>query len=325
MPTIRARISSPISDLNVNENPELHLLTEDILNKALPILTKLRSPALLFPGKLQAVIKAQRIYFKPGEEYVGVWHKDGKQEKVVAVILFYYRVSRNLHGGDLEFFSKKTQDFWIGGDCSPDEFSLKDAKELVESNSSRVPIKEGTLVVFSNYQLIHRVLRMCYPEGEEGDPISPDGRASKDFLAYFVIDQRDPLLSTTEYCGWKEGESIARETKENNRKALFFDQIKPSGSFGLAQENVYTTGNGSVAMLGWLENMEFDSEDEEFKYDFLVDKFERCGFKNLDLLNKDPPLDRGASWAVENKTTYKNCPNEKEEKMESETNEEQFF
>ena len=327
MPTIRARISSPISDLNVRENQELHLLMEDILNKSLPILTKLSKPVLLFPGKLQAVIKAQRIYFKPGEEYVGVWHKDGKNEKIVAVILFYYRVSKKLHGGDLEFFNKKTQDFWVGGDCSPDDFSFGDAKELVEANSCRVPIKEGTLVVFSNYQLIHRVLRMCYPDDEEGDPMSPDGLASKDFLAFFVVDQRDPLLSTTDYFRWKEGDLIVKKTKENNRKALFFDQIKPSGSFGLSKENVYSTGNGSVAMLGWLENMEFDSEDEEFKHEFLIDRYERCGFKNLDKLNKDPPLDRGASWAVESKDTYENCPNEKEKKMDMdmESEEEQKF
>jgi hypothetical protein len=49
----------------------------------------------------------QRIYFKPGEVYEGVWHVDGKHENIVAVAIYYYRVSKQLVGGDLEFLDKQ--------------------------------------------------------------------------------------------------------------------------------------------------------------------------------------------------------------------------
>jgi hypothetical protein len=80
---------------SIEENKELYVLTEEILNIALPILGKITKPALLLPGKLQAVVKAQRIYLKPGEEYEGVWLRDGKHENIVAVVIYYYRVSKS--------------------------------------------------------------------------------------------------------------------------------------------------------------------------------------------------------------------------------------
>jgi hypothetical protein len=68
----KAHIASPISNIPVENNLELYVAVEEIFNIALPILSKMTKPALYLPGKLQAVIKAQLIYLKPGEEYEGV-------------------------------------------------------------------------------------------------------------------------------------------------------------------------------------------------------------------------------------------------------------
>jgi hypothetical protein len=45
-----------------------------VLEAALSMLGKLRRPALLMPGPLQVVVKAQRIVLRAGEDYSGVWY-----------------------------------------------------------------------------------------------------------------------------------------------------------------------------------------------------------------------------------------------------------
>jgi hypothetical protein len=42
----------------------------------------------------------------PGEEYEGVWHYDGKNERIIAVVLYFYRFSPGMEGGALEFISR---------------------------------------------------------------------------------------------------------------------------------------------------------------------------------------------------------------------------
>ena len=49
----------------------------------------------------------------------------------------------------------------------------------------RIPVETGTLVVFSNYQVVHRVLRMVRNKDVQ--------RGVRDFVAFFVVDQRHPL------------------------------------------------------------------------------------------------------------------------------------
>ena len=55
------------------------------------------------PGlRVQAVPKVQGIVVQPGETYDGVWHRDGLQEDIVAVMIYYYRCT-GTQGGALEF------------------------------------------------------------------------------------------------------------------------------------------------------------------------------------------------------------------------------
>jgi hypothetical protein len=81
------------------------------------------------------------------------------------------------------------------------------------------PIQTNTLVVFSNYQMIHRVLKMTC---NGVDINSPDSLASRDFLLFFIVDQSKPLLST------KAGLTV-KEDRQKIRVKLFEEQIKPSG------------------------------------------------------------------------------------------------
>ncbi len=61
-------------------------------------------------------MKAQRIVLDDGEEYSGLWHEDGMNEHVAAVILYYHRASASLQGGALEFCSKQLFTLWKNED-----------------------------------------------------------------------------------------------------------------------------------------------------------------------------------------------------------------
>jgi hypothetical protein len=281
----KANIASPISNIPIEENKELYVIAEEILNVALPILGKITKPAILLPGKLQAVVKAQRIYLKPGEEYEGVWHRDGKHEDIVAVVIYYYRVSKQLIGGDLEFIDKQPIREVLMDD---DNFTTTDAKEhLSNTPYCRIPVKSGTLVVFSNYQMIHRVLRMIC---NGLDPKSPDGYASRDFLLFFIVDQSKPLVST-------KADLTIKKNRSKIRTQMFKEQIKPSGMFVPDTEIVCTTGNGSAVQIGWFNEAEnYNWEKEELTWmDGNVE-----GFDNIKMMNDNPPVNRGISWVFDN-------------------------
>jgi hypothetical protein len=242
----KAHTASPISNISI-DNIELYVSVEEVLNAALPLLSRITKPALLFPGKLQAVVKAQRIYLKPGEKYDGVWHRDGKYENIIAVVIYYYRVSKQLIGGDLEIMDKRPIEntLWLYGDCTPEDFSTKQAQEKVNSiPQCRIPVTKGTLVIFSNYQNIHRVLKMTC---SDYDDESPDGCASRDFLLLFIVDQTKPLLSTNSDLSIKDDRYEVREN-------MFMEQLEPTGVFTSHLNYVCSTGNGCLGQIGWLNN-----------------------------------------------------------------------
>ena len=218
----------------MHEHVKLHVATQRLMATALPMLARLRRPALLLPGPLQAVVKAQRIVLAAGEEYAGVWHEDGMDEHVVAVVLYYYRASPSLQGGSLEFCSKQQHALWCG-DAGGEYGTLENTAELASTlPRCRVPVREGTLVCFSNYAAVHRVLRI---EAESGG-------GSRDFMAFFVIDQRHPLPTPRVL--------PPRDERMHAARTLLAKQLQPRGSFGFDSASVYSTGNGSVADVGWM-------------------------------------------------------------------------
>ncbi|CAK9111759.1 unnamed protein product [Durusdinium trenchii] len=289
-----------------------------ILEASLPLLAKLRRPQLLLDRRrLQAVFKAQRIILPPkvGEdhesEYIGMWHVDGHREDVVAVALYYYHVDSALEGGDMEFCGREPLDVLAIADAghnasSFDKASLK--KALVDNKiRCRVPICEGTLLVFSNHQLVHRVLRMINKSGSE---------ASRDFVALFILNPAStPLVPSR--CALAKQQMLTRTLRPSGlppeniqailalagilpteeyakelRNVLLSEQLKPTGEFVGRQQNVHATGNGCVTMVGWLHHMLQESQPPSWDYprDFSP------GWKHFRALNRAPgKLGRGIS------------------------------
>ena len=83
----------------------------------------------------------------------------------------------------MEFASKLRTAMWTGdggGEVLDEEGATLFRDTLPRG---KVGAEEGTLLVFSNYAAVHRVLRME----------AKGGAGSRDFLAFFVFDQRTPL------------------------------------------------------------------------------------------------------------------------------------
>lgn len=88
-----------------------------------------------------------------------------------------------LQGGAMEFCGREPMDLLSMADAGDTarHFTRQRLREAVASELPRckVAIKEGLLLVFSNYQLVHRVLRMLNGAPRE---------ASRDFVALFVLN-----------------------------------------------------------------------------------------------------------------------------------------
>jgi hypothetical protein len=291
----RCRLLSRVHSYDPSCKALLHIHIEELLQTALPLLSKLRRPAMLLPGLAQVVVKAQRIYLKPGEEYNGIWHLDGLHEHVVAVVLYYYRCDPTLTGGQLEFVDKQGSVFGICGDYPHDPFEQEDMKDFVESlPHCKVDVTEGTMIVFSNYQLVHRVLRM---KNESRFDV-----ACRDFVALFILDQQHPLASTkdmfsADHSDTKEQEVsflVREEERQRVRSDLLTEQLKPSGKFGISSDAVYSCGNGCVGQLGWTTGDVDDFQSLRAHVDI-----PRSALEQLAAMNWSPPLGRGVSYATD--------------------------
>lgn len=241
---------------------------------------------------LNIPLQAQRITV-PGRradgsnsEYIGLWHVDGHWEHVAAVVLYYYHVDPQLVGGDMEFCGREPiAELGIGDGGNFTEFhrgslraGLRGEKApscecVTKLANCKVPIREGTLLVFSNCQLAHRVLRMVNQGTVE---------ASRDFVALFVLDPAfGPLRPARSVlsAGYDivralqhRGVSIQRcpeavglvleflhlRPSEARRKLMRIDrlreQLQPSGEF-CGSSQVVHAGNACFTMIGWLHNM----------------------------------------------------------------------
>jgi hypothetical protein len=263
----KAHIAAPISNIPIT-NKDIYVIVEELFNIALPYITQFTRPALLLPGKFQAVIEAKRIVLKPNEDYSTSWNRVGYNENVVAVVSYFYNVSEELLGGDLELIDKKSIVVqWGSYGC---RVSDNDVIENIKSLPyCRIPIKEGTLVIFSNYQMVHRFLKMECPGGI---PF-----AGRDCITFYIIDQSKPLKPT---------EPDAVSNLYDDRLKSFEIHTKLNGKFSCDIGTVGTNQWISIKAIGWSndEGGRIDSDD----YDYIIDK-----------LNKVPPRPRGISWSFE--------------------------
>jgi len=291
-----------------------------VLCAALPLLARLTKPCLLLQGqRLQVAIKAQRIELPPKRneddvsEYVGLWHVDGDHEPVAAVVLFYYHMDDDsLAGGALEFLDRQPFDVLGYGDtCNNnlDQYNrstLRAALRPVDGDcpiipNCTVPVKTGTMIVFSNYQMAHRVLRMINT--------STQTCASRNFVALFILDPAArPLVPARIHlakpaamarvlaqlhhggggCGGVQGQEEdergntrnlpmepiqlilefagvvpSAQSRVSTRNKLLRSQLKLQAHLTASGKPVCCIGNGCFTMIGWLNDMLAEDDDDE--------------------------------------------------------------
>lgn len=286
--------TSAIHDLDPLRHHKLYFALARVLEAAMPLVARLKKPAVLLQSEslpkeyresgsiLQVVVKAQRIFLAPSEDYVGLWHQDGLHEHICAVVLYYYRAGC-LEGGALEFCSSSSEF------CD----SLRDACCSEGLPRCQVPVKEGTLVVFSNYQVVHRVLRMQAREGEGGG-------GSRDFVAFFLVDQARPLRVGDHVADHpsrlRQPQDLPRTDKE--RLGFLQKQLQPRVGFGTNRMfGLTTTGNGDPRDLGWVQaELTGMATDADSNWNWLGT--DCAPVARLQGLNFPPPLGRGGSWGM---------------------------
>ena len=178
------------------------------------------------------------------------------------------------------------------------------------------PIDEGTLLVFSNYQMVHRVLSMVNESSEH--------EASRDFVALFVIDPLHPLVPARCHlsCEYFLRRALSQRLAETyghatvdlvlaalgvthtgdqlrrKRNKLLRAQLQPQGRFGTTGSRVYSTGNGCLSMLGWLDNL-LDDDDDDDDVGFWEERDEGQHIRAIKRLNFPPKgIGRGLSEAL---------------------------
>eukprot|EP01047_Picozoa_sp_COSAG01_P004680 COSAG01_NODE_155_length_23814_cov_12.061343_15_plen_392_part_00 len=315
-----ARLAGPIQDLRFGAHLDLYDALEGILEASLPLLAALRRPALLLPGPLQVVTKIQGVFLRDDDdEYSGVWHRDGHRENIVAVVLYYYRCSDSIAGGALEFLDKRQAGSTEHSTAWDDNkrawadarWGSQDTRMLLDATPhGSVAVPEKTLVAFSNQQMIHRVLRMTHRDPDEGSPPhrsnSGNEKAGRDFVAFFVVDQRAPLPMASELPSghWRGGPITSQAT----RACLLREQLLPSGKFGVTPSGICSTGNGSFAMVGWLNyqrntlNTELPNYSSSSSDCSSEDRASVPLRHQIAELNATPPLGRTVSWAASPRT-----------------------
>lgn len=282
---IDVTLCSEIPDVSATAYPKLYAGLQHLLNIAMPFVAKLKRPSLLLPGPLQAVVKAQRIVLAEGERYEGVWHEDGLREHVIATVLYYYKKAAHLKGGGIEFASKEPFPMGCGDYSGPYDVDTDDnATRKAARDFSRciAHVSEGTLLVFNNYACVHRVLPMV-AEGDSG---------SRDFIAFFIIDQQNPLQIPAKLS--------PRADRLVQRNEMLKEQLCTVGHFGFSEDDIYTTGNGAYVDLKWIQSSRIISTSF---LDFDDDLDCSPHVTVASMLNMPPPvLDRGWSFLNESET-----------------------
>jgi len=153
-----------------------------------------------------------------------------------------------------------------------------------------VPVTTGTMLVFSNYQMAHRVLRMVNTSQEHP--------SSRKFVALFVMDPaaerlvpaRCHLAHSYLYKRALTGNPCAPSSHEGanhhlpemaallvmeyagivpslhqrrlTRNEMLRAQLVPKHFLGSSLSMVYGTGNGCLTMIGWIDSLLKEGERE---------------------------------------------------------------
>ena len=121
-------------------------------------------------NKLNVIVKIQSYELKAGETYEGQFHQEGlNKEGIFMVAIYYFHISPNLKGGDLE---------------------LKFAKNN-KTETNKFQIQENSVAIFLNQRCEHRIslLETYLPK--------PGKVYERKILAFFIADPQNSTIPTS--------------------------------------------------------------------------------------------------------------------------------
>lgn len=134
-----------------------------------------------FP-KLNVIVKIQSYEISENDTYEGDFHMEGfKNEGIFMVGLYYFSISPNLRGGDLELKYVKNRK----KEETKNEF-------IFEFETQTIPIKEDDIVVFKNRYCEHKMkkLEAIYPKQNQ--------IFERKILAFFIADPKNSDIPTSQ-------------------------------------------------------------------------------------------------------------------------------
>lgn len=134
-----------------------------------------------FP-QLNVIVKIQSYEITGNDTYEGDFHMEGfKNEGIFMVGLYYFSISPNLKGGDLELKYVKNRK----KEENSNEF-------LFEFETQTIPIKEDDIVVFKNRYCEHKMkkLEAIYPKQNQ--------LFERKILAFFIADPKNSSIPTSQ-------------------------------------------------------------------------------------------------------------------------------
>jgi len=170
---------SSIEPYLVGEHGDLYKTVADLFGTSImPLFNKLGilSRTNQITRNLQVVVKAQSFVMEPNSEYEGFWHIEGvNAEHIKGVGICYYEFSDSLKGGELGF---RPRHLCYGG---------HDGHYKLGDDDICVPIKAGTAIAFSNYEVIHRLSKVSNTSSTT---------ARRSYVAFWLIDTEHKVPST---------------------------------------------------------------------------------------------------------------------------------
>ncbi|KAL9656387.1 hypothetical protein ABK040_005153 [Willaertia magna] len=173
----QVEIKSYINNIDERRHKDLYDVIGRIFEHFIPLL---QNYIKIKPdSNLQVIVKAANIIVTPDKPYYpgGTWHKEGMPYENIKASGIYYYESENVKASYLEF--RDTLD--------EEEIDYKNAPELMFRNLGSVETKEGRCIAFPN-TLQHRVRHFF--------PIDPTKPAIRKILVFFVVDPKNPIVST---------------------------------------------------------------------------------------------------------------------------------
>lgn len=121
--------------------------------------------------EFQVIVSAESYILHPGQSYEGDFHKEGINENIVAVGIYYYHIDPRLRGGAVLVNQKYNDSYSI---C----------------------VEQGTALVFDNTFLIHRTERLSVPLTKNPTTTTAAKRKS---LSFFIVNPHNKSAQDTSH------------------------------------------------------------------------------------------------------------------------------